>query len=113
MLNTPDYKRDDFPQSACSMFPSKDSRDFSVVHHPNAYLKYLYMTNHPYQWGVGTLGRSMAHELGHSLGLAHKTTCDNIMHGKGTKGRKFLDDRQVEYARYKINNTNLIRYLDR
>lgn len=107
------YNYDGFLQSACSMFPSMDSTEFSAVHHPNAFLKYRFMQNHPYQWGVGSLGRGMAHELGHSLDLRHVYDCDNIMNNRGSKGRTSLQDSQVDLARKKIFSTNLIQYLDR
>jgi hypothetical protein len=108
----PDYHYEGFPQSACSMFPSNDTTEFSAIHHPNAFLKYRFMQNHPYQWGIGTFGRGMAHELGHSLGLRHVFSCENIMDNHFKKGRTGLDDAQVEYARRKILSTNLKQYLD-
>ncbi len=103
----------DFSQIACSMFPSSDSSDFSVIHYPNAYLKFLFMQQFPYEWGIGTFGRGLAHELGHSLGLSHTKSCNNIMDGAGTIKRKNLNDNQVEKARKNIQNTNLKKYLDK
>lgn len=113
MNSEKDTIKDDFSQVACSMFPSSDTTDFSVVHHPNAYLKYLFMQQFPYEWGYATFGRGLAHELGHSLGLSHLRTCNNIMDGAGTVNRKNLTDYQVEKARKNITNTNLKKYLEK
>ncbi|QNL21576.1 hypothetical protein HZR84_06375 [Hyphobacterium sp. CCMP332] len=104
---------ENFSQVACSMFPSSDSSDFSVVHFPNAYLKYLFMKQHPYEWGINTFGGGLAHELGHSLGLVHDKTCNNIMNGAGTVKRKNLNDIQVEKARNNILHKNLKKYIEK
>ncbi len=103
---------ENFSQIACSMFPSSDSSDFSVVHFPNAYLKYLFMKQHPYEWSINKFGGGLAHELGHSLGLVHDKSCHNIMNGAGRAKRKNLNDIQVEKARNNILNKNLKKYLD-
>jgi hypothetical protein len=97
---------------ACSMFPSKDSTTFSLYHSPNAFIKYEQMNAHPYYWSYGTFARTMAHELGHNLGLTHVKTCDNIMNGGGSVNNRVLTDVQVEKARQNILKSNLKQYLD-
>ncbi len=102
-----------FSEVACSMFPSTDTNAFSVLHYPNVFLKYHFMKDYPSQWAYGTFGRGLAHELGHSLGLTHVKSCNNIMDGAGSVNRKNLSDRQIELARKNIKSSNLKRYLDR
>lgn len=99
--------------AACSMFPSEREEDFSVIHSPNVYLKYEFMKDYPYEWGVTTFGKGLAHELGHSLYLFHYGKCQNLMNTASAKERFNLEDHQIKRARNAALNLNIKKYLDK
>ena len=78
---------------ACSEPPStNDFTQSSKIHVPGVFSKYYWMKNYApavfneswdstiREWFIHTVGNQIAHELGHSLGINHVTTCQyNLM----------------------------------
>lgn len=112
---------------ACSQFPSfTDFKRTSKLHCPNIYTKYWWMKNigpseynQPWNnvmrgWYISSLGRGLAHELGHSLWLYHNcqyygvNQCYySIMNQNGTYPRNYLPPSEVGRIHAALSLSNL------